>query len=43
MIDIRPMIEKDLEQAKALIPAGCAEPTWNYCHVVEQEDRKSVV
>lgn len=37
MIDIRPMIERDLEQAKALIPAGCAEPTWSYCHVVEQD------
>jgi len=25
VIDIRPIVEKDLEQAKILIPAGCAE------------------
>jgi len=37
MIDIRPIAERDLEQAKTLIPAGCAEPTWDYCHVVEQD------
>ena len=37
MIDIRPIVEKDLEQAKILIPAGCAEPTWAFCHVVEQD------
>src|SRR5262249_12626403 len=37
VIDIRPMVSRDLEQAQALIPAECAEPNWAYCHVVEQD------
>jgi hypothetical protein len=37
LIDIRPIKEQDLPQARLLIPQNCAEPNWNYCHVVEQD------
>jgi len=37
VIDIRSIVEKDLQQARMLIPPGCAEPIWAFCHVVEQD------